>query len=367
MTGCVKAVGRLFGLCLFGILLGGLLQAAPIKTNDKLIVAHRGASAYVPEHTLESKLLAAVMGADFVEQDIVMSKDDHLIVIHDIVLDQLTDVEEKFPDRKREDGRYYVFDFTLEELRSLDFTEPFVIENGMKKQKYPKRFPMQTSFFKIHTLEEEIEFVQGINKTLGSKLGKEVGIYVETKAPWLHKQEGKDISLAVLKVLKKYGYDKKDSKVYFQSFDYPDLLRVKNELLPSLDMDVKLVALLSRNEWKETYELKDGQWEPYDYSYLLDPKNFNEVAKVVDGLGPSIDMLLTIKGKKAMPNDFVRLANKAGLEVHPYTARADALPPYVKSFNELLDLVLYKVGANGLFTDFPDLMGEFLATKAKKK
>ena len=365
MTGCVKAVGRLFGLCLFGILLGGLLQAAPIKANDKLIVAHRGASAYVPEHTLESKLLAAVMGADFVEQDIVMSKDDHLIVIHDIVLDQLTDVEEKFPDRKREDGRYYVFDFTLEELRSLDFTEPFVIENGMKKQKYPKRFPMQTSFFKIHTLEEEIEFVQGINKTLGSKLGKEVGIYVETKAPWLHKQEGKDISLAVLKVLKKYGYDKKDSKVYFQSLDYPDLVRVKKELLPMLGMDIKLLAGIVPNEKKETYELKDGKWVLYDFNYLLDPKNFKEIAKVADAFGVALDMVLTIKGNKAMPNDFMRLAKKAGIEVFPYTARSDALPPYVKNMDELLDLMLNKVGVTGLFIDFPDLMRDF--TKGKPK
>ena len=158
-----------------------------------------------------------------------------------------------------------------------------------------------------------------------------------------------------------------DSKVYFQSLDYPDLVRVKKELLPMLGMDIKLLAGIVPNDRKETYELKDGKWVLYDFNYLLDPKNFNDIAKIVDGLGPSIDMLLTIKGKKAMPNDFVRRANKAGLEVHPYTARADALPPYVKSFNELLDLVLYKVGANGLFTDFPDLMGEFLATKAKKK
>ena len=183
--------------------------------NQKIIIAHRGASGYVVEHTLESKLLAYVMQVDYIEQDVVMSKDNHLIVIHDLHLDTLSDVADKFPQRKREDGHYYVIDFTLEELRSLN-TEPFKNENGKKIQIYPKRFPMQKSHFTLHTLEEEIEFIQGLNKTLGEKIGKEIGIYVEIKAPWFHKQEGKDISLATLKVLKKYGYDKKIQKYIFK-------------------------------------------------------------------------------------------------------------------------------------------------------
>ncbi|MDQ9833770.1 glycerophosphodiester phosphodiesterase family protein, partial [Acinetobacter soli] len=80
----------------------------------------------------------------------------------------------------------------------LNFTEGFVVENGKRVQGYKGRFPMFTSTFKIHTFEEEIEFIQGLNKTMG----KDIGLYVETKAPWFHKQEGKDISKATLEVLK---------------------------------------------------------------------------------------------------------------------------------------------------------------------
>ena len=340
-------------------------NTADSKTDSKLVIAHRGASAYVPEHTLESKVLAYMMGADYVEQDVVMSKDNHLIVIHDLYLDELSNVASVFPERKRKDGHYYVIDFTLQELKSLQFSEPFTTKNGKKVQTYPDRFPMQTSTFTLHTLEEEIEFIQGLNKTLGKKMGKEVGIYVETKAPWFHKQEGKDISLATLEVLKKYGYTTKDSKVYFQSFDYPDLVRVKKELLKKLKMDIKLVALVGYNNWLETYELKNNKWIPYDFTYLQDSKNFKDIAKVVDGVGPTITMLFNIQDNKAVENGYAKLAAKAGLAVHPYTLRADSLPAYVKSADDLINLVLFEAGASGIFTDFPDLVVEFLDKNTK--
>lgn len=111
------------------------------------------------------------------------------------------------------------------------------------------------STFKIHTLEEEIEFIQGLNKTMG----RNVGIYVETKAPWFHKQEGKDISKATLEVLKKYGYTTKDSNCIFQTFDYPDLKYVKTQLMPQMGIDLRTVILITTNP-TETYELKDGKW-----------------------------------------------------------------------------------------------------------
>lgn len=221
--------------------------------SDKLIIAHRGASAYLPEHTLESKVLAFAQGVPYIEQDVVLSKDDRLVVIHDLYLDKTSDVAQKFPDRKRKDGHYYVIDFTLDELKSLKMSEGFKGENDSVNA-YPKRFPTKKADFTINTLEEEIELIQGLNKTLN----KNVGIYVETKRPWFHKQEGKDISKLTLEVLKKYGYTDKDSKVYFQSFDYPDLVRVKKELLPQMGMDIKLVGLIGLNEWEETFEFKNA-------------------------------------------------------------------------------------------------------------
>ncbi|MWV62403.1 glycerophosphodiester phosphodiesterase [Helicobacter saguini] len=340
------------------------LKAAALDSNgkNKVTIAHRGASGYVPEHTLESKVLAYQMGADFLEQDVALSKDNRLIVVHDLYIENLTNVADIFPNRKRQDGHYYVIDFTLDELKSLKFSEPFEIKNGRKVPIYPQRFPIFTSTFSFHTLEEEIEFIQGLNKTLG----RNVGIYVETKAPWFHKQNGKDISLETLKVLKKYGYDSKNSNVYFQSFDYPDLVRVRTELLPKLKMDLKLVALVGYNDWLETYEFKGGKWLPYDFSYLQDSKNFAEIAKVAQGVGPTLDMLYSIQNGRAVANDYCKSALKNGLNCHPYTLRADALPKGVKSVDEALELILYKAGADGIFSDFPDLAVKFIESKRKK-
>ena len=138
------------------IVMGSSAMAA--DSNEKIVIAHRGASGYLPEHTLPAKAMAYAQGADYLEQDLVMTKDDHLVVLHDHYLDRVTDVADRFPDRARKDGRYYAIDFTLDEIKSLKFTEGFDIENGKKVQTYPGRFPMGKSDFRVHTFEEEIEF-----------------------------------------------------------------------------------------------------------------------------------------------------------------------------------------------------------------
>lgn len=325
----------------------------------KIVIAHRGASGYLPEHTLESKALAYMMGADYLEQDLAMSRDDYLIVIHDIYLDRLTDVAEKFPERIRDDGRFYVIDFTLEELKSLNFSEGFIIEKGQKVQEYKNRFPMFTSTFKLHTFEEEIEFIQGLNKTMG----KDVGIYVETKAPWFHKQHNKDISKATLEVLKKYGYTKKEDKVYFQSFDYPDLKYVRETLFPQYNMDVKTILLYAYNDWHETYEYKEGKWQLFDYEPLMTYEGMQEVSRYATGTGPSYDMIID-REKSSVGNivltDFVKNSHANNMICHPYTVRKDKLPPYVKNVDELYNALYYKANVDGLFTDFTDLAVNFL-------
>ena len=197
-------------------------QVQQMSNKDKLVIAHRGASGYLPEHTLESKALAFGQKADYLEQDLAMTKDNKLIVIHDHFLDGLTDVAKKFPNRARKDGRFYVADFTLKEIKTLEMTENFKVEKGKQVQVYPNRFPMWKSHFTIHTFEEELEFIQGLEKSTGKK----IGIYPEIKAPWLHHQEGKDIALETLKVLKKYGYDSKDDLVYLQTFDFNECVLI---------------------------------------------------------------------------------------------------------------------------------------------
>jgi glycerophosphoryl diester phosphodiesterase len=100
-----------------GMIMGSSAMAA--DSNEKIVIAHRGASGYLPEHTLPAKAMAYAQGADYLEQDLVMTKDDHLVVLHDHYLDRVTDVADRFPDRARKDGRYYAIDFTLDEIKSL--------------------------------------------------------------------------------------------------------------------------------------------------------------------------------------------------------------------------------------------------------
>ncbi len=151
-----------FKTLIAALTLSTITLSAYAQQSDKLVIAHRGASGYLPEHTLESKALAFGQQADYLEQDLAMTKDNRLIVIHDHFLDGLTDVAKKFPDRKRADGRYYVIDFTLDEIKSLEMTENFEVKDGKQAQVYPNRFPMWQSHFTIHTLEEELEFIQGL-------------------------------------------------------------------------------------------------------------------------------------------------------------------------------------------------------------
>ena len=122
----------------------GVLAMAVITSSgafaQKVVVAHRGASGYLPEHTLEAKAMAYAMGADYIEQDVVMTKDDQLIVIHDITLDRTTDVAEKFPGRARADGKHYAIDFTLAEIRQLAASEGARVVEGERVQGYAARF-----------------------------------------------------------------------------------------------------------------------------------------------------------------------------------------------------------------------------------
>ncbi|WP_439287872.1 glycerophosphodiester phosphodiesterase [Lonepinella sp. BR2904] len=338
------------------------VQAADHSQN-KIVIAHRGASGYLPEHTLESKALAFAQKADYLEQDLAMTKDNRLIVIHDHFLDGLTDVAKKFPDRHRPDGRYYVIDFTLDEIQSLNMTENFKLENGKQEQVYPNRFPMWKSHFKIHTFEDELEFIQGLEKSTGKK----VGIYPEIKAPWFHHQNGKDIALEVLNVLKKYGYTHKSDPIYLQTFDFNELKRIKNELMPKLGMDLKLVQLVAYTDWHETEEKDNqGQWVNYNYDWMFKSGAMQEIAKYADGVGPGWYMLVDDKTSKLGDiklTPMVQDIAKTKLELHPYTVRKDALPEFFSDVNQMYDALLNKSGATGVFTDFPDTAVEFLHRK----
>ncbi|SCC40689.1 glycerophosphodiester phosphodiesterase [Kosakonia oryziphila] len=344
-----------------GLLLAGLFASQALAA-EKIVIAHRGASGYLPEHTLPAKAMAYAQGADYLEQDLVMTKDDQLVVLHDHYLDRVTDVAERFPQRARKDGRFYAIDFTLDEIRSLKFTEGFDVENGKKVQLFPGRFPMGKSEFHIHTFAEEIEFVQGLNLSTG----KNVGIYPEIKAPWFHHQEGKDIAAKTLEVLKKYGYTSKKDKVYLQCFDADELKRIKHELEPKMGMDLNLVQLIAYTKWHETQQKQpDGQWVNYNYDWMLQPGAMRQIAQYADGIGPDYHMLVangSIPGNVKL-TQMVKEAHENHLQVHPFTVRADQLPPYASDVNQLYNVLYKQADVDGLFTDFPDKAVQFLKKK----
>lgn len=332
--------------------------AATAASTSPIVIAHRGASGYLPEHSLPAKAMAYAQGADYLEQDLVMTKDDRLVVLHDHYLDRVTDVATRFPQRARADGRYYAIDFTLAEIKSLAFTEGFEIKNGKKVQTFPGRFPMGKSDFRVHTFEEELEFIQGLNHSTG----KNIGIYTEIKAPWFHRKEGKDISAKVLDVLKQYGYSGKNDKVFLQCFDYNEVKRIKTELEPQRGMNLKLVQLIAYTKWDETQEQRDGKWVNYSYDWMFKPGAMKTIAQYADGIGPDYHMLIADGSKRGDVHltNMVKEAHLNKMVVHPYTVRADQLPPYVSNVDQLYDLLYHKADVDGLFTDFPDKAVHFL-------
>ncbi len=332
--------------------------------STKLVIAHRGASGYLPEHSIASKAMAHAMGADYIEQDVVMTKDDQLVVLHDPYLDRVTDVMEQFPNRSRDvfgQKRWLAIDFTLAEIKQLNMTEGFTLDKTNKKIKgYPARFPLFKSSFKVSTLAEEIELIQGMNFSRG----KDVGIYVEIKAPWFHHLEGKDISLATLKLIKDYGYKNKSDKVYIQCFDPVETKRIKTEVMPKLNVDYKLIQLIAETSWGETMQLKDGKLTAYNYDWFFEKGAMKKVAKYADGIGPWKPMLVSKESTQGniILTTMAKEANDLELKMHPYTFRKDAgrIPDYAKNFDDLLDIFYNQVGAEGVFTDFPDLAVKFL-------
>jgi glycerophosphoryl diester phosphodiesterase len=312
------------------------------RQKKPLIIAHRGASGYLPEHTLEAKALAFGLGADFLEQDVVATADDELVVLHDIYLDRVTDVATRFPSRHRDDGRFYVRDFILEELRTL-FVHERTGADGSPV--FPRRFPVGLGRFRIPTLDEELVMVEGLVRSSR----RNVGVYPEIKAPHWHRGEGVDISGLVLGALKRRGYETRRDSCYLQCFDAQELRRIRREL----GCDLKLVQLIG-----EPHESD----ERTDYQYLQTPEGLRETAGYADGIGPPLGQLYSLADIDGHPvsSGLVSAAHAAGMVVHPYTFRADELPPGFDGVPALVDWFACTLGVDGLFTDFPDLVRDAL-------
>jgi len=334
---------RFLFVCLWApLMLGGSLARADERP---IVIAHRGASGYLPEHTLAAKALAHAMGADYIEQDLYLTHDGVPVVLHDEYLEFITDVAERFPNRARDNGHYYAIDFSIDELRQLRITGRV---NHRGQATNPNRFPVGKSRFTIVTLREELELIQGLNQTLG----RQVGIYPEVKRPAWHQEQGQDISRIVLGILADYGYDDATDKVYLQCFDPVELRRMRKELGTKL----KLVQLIGHGT---DHDAAPGT----NFDDLLTDAGLRAIAEYAQGIGPDAPQVVA-------PNDdgtyrvtpLVELAHRHSLQVHPYSVDPDALPNYAKTYDELLEVFYHKAHVDGIFTDFPDRAVKFLRT-----
>ncbi len=305
------------------LLLVGVLGLA----QDKIVIAHRGAAGYLPEHTLEGYAYAYALGADYIEPDLVLTKDGQFICLHDIYLEPTTDVETVFPDRHRKDGHWYAADFTLVEVKQLSVHER-CRDNG--NPYFPNRFPVGESNFEVPTFVEMIELIQGLNQGTG----RNVGIYPEIKKPSWHTSEGLPMEEAVLDVLDRYGYAGAGAKVYLQSFEADSLKKLRFDL----GTELPLVQLISGS---------------FSYSRMWTKAGLDEIASYANAIGPS----KTIIEKNPQ---FVAWAHERGLVVHPYTFRVDSLPTQYASLEEEMRKFYFTYNVDGLFTDFADVAVEVL-------
>ncbi len=306
-------------------------------TDRPIVIAHRGASGYLPEHTLEAKILAHAMAADYIEQDLALSRDDELVVIHDIYLETVTNVATVFSDRNREDGHFYVIDFDWTELLQLNVHERINPDTG--RAVFPHRYPLDKTTFKLHRFEDELKIIQGLNRTTGNQ----VGIYPEIKKPAFHRSEGRDISKRVLGVLKDYGYTGKEDACYLQCFDPEELKRIRHKY----DSRLKLIQLIGENSRKDA---------DTDFNPLTTANGLKKISQYADGIGPALSHLYRGKDEDGHYNwtPITKLAHQRGLVVHSYTFRKETVPEG-SDFIAFTANFLKQTRVDGFFTDFPDL------------
>ena len=288
----------------------------PTLTGAKpKIIAHRGASGYMPEHTLEGYALAIDLGADYIEPDLVFTRDGHLVVRHDVYLSASTNISEipSFQKRKRHSKRFgisdwFVGDFTYKEIKTLK-----------ARQAFPGRSKDYDDKFSIPAFADVLRLAHEKSK----QKGRPVGVYLETKKPAYYRKRGLDFAPVILNALKDFNLDRAVDQVVIQSFDPRILMRLlKMTELP-------LILLLK----------EDFKWP------ILMPL----IARFAAGIGPA-KKLLVRDGKST---GLLERAHQAGLQVHPYTFRNDAVGEGFKDIEAELAFY-FKLGVDALFTDFTD-------------
>ena len=312
-----------------------------------LIIGHRGASGYRPEHTIESYRLAIAQGADVIEPDLVMTRDRILIARHENEIGETTDAAVRFPDRKRTmtiDGDtvtgWFAQDFSLAEIKSLRARERLAFRNH--------RFDGQ---FEVPTFEEILLFVAGEER----RLGRRIGVYPETKHPSHHEAAGLPISDSLVAVLDRHGYRAPTDPVFIQSFETGNLRRLRPQTR------LRLAQLIESSGSPVDFALAG---DPRTYRDLITPDGLRDIARYADGIGPSKALVQPVgpDGDLLAPTALVATAHAAGLFVHVWTFRADGtfLPAGYRGDFAAEVRRMAELGVDGIFTDFPDLAGRAL-------
>lgn len=325
---------------------------APRRPGRPVVIGHRGASGYRPEHTLASYELAARMGADFMEPDLVATRDGVLVARHEPEISGTTDVagRPEFADRRRTmlvDGApttgWFTHDFTLAELKTLRAVE-----------RLPQVRPHNTRYdglFEVPTFDE----ILALRARLSEELDRQVGVYPETKHPTYFRQLGLELETPLVDSLRRAGLDRPDAPVFVQSFEAGNLRAMRT----GHGLKAPMIFLTT------------SSGAPFDdsrsYAEYLTPAGLRELAGFVAGIGPNKNQVIPCRpdGTLGTPTGLVEDAHAAGLAVHPYTFRAEnqflpadyAVTEAPNAFGRAVDeqLAFLRAGVDGLFTDHSDI------------
>lgn len=328
------------------------LEAKDVKPAHRTpgaisIIGHRGASGYRPEHTLQSYELAIEQGADYIEPDLVMTKDNVLIARHENEISETTDVAVKFPERKKTksiDGKevtgWFTEDFTLAEIKTL-----------RAKERLPFRDQSFNGKFEVPTFDE----VLALRERASKEKKRTIGVYPETKHPTYHASVGLKLAPAVVKALRARKLDQKTSPVIVQSFELGALKEIRAAL------PVKVVFLMA-----DPHEVPpdfQASGDKRTYAYFATHEGLKELKKSVDGIGP-YKRYIVPEGKNGVllpATRLIEMAHDAGLVVHPYTFRSDErdlskrYPAKEVNGSAAAEYKqFFALGVDGVFSDFPD-------------
>jgi glycerophosphoryl diester phosphodiesterase len=342
---------RSIALAALGLAASAAMPSIARPAARPIVIAHRGASGERPEHTLAAYRLAIAQGCDFIEPDLVVTKDGHLVARHENEISGTTDVAARpeFAARrttKAIDGEqvegWFAEDFTLAELKTL-----------RARERLPKLRPASAR----HDGEETIPTFQEVvdlARSEGRRVGREIGLYPEMKHPAFLAKAGLPIEARLLEALRANDLNARSAPVFVQCFEVGPLKTLRAQT------PVRLVQLVA------------AEGGPADkpgvlYADMVRPDGLKAIASYADGVGCDWSMILprTPDGDLGAPTSLVADAHAAGLAVHPWTVRAENqhLPPRLRSGDDpaahgdvdRLLKALYAAGVDGVFSDFPAL------------